>query len=45
MFGKRYPKATAYVVAHDVDRPFRRKAGELAVEVVNAADLVRRLMS
>ncbi len=45
VFGKRYPKATAYVVAHDVDRPFRRKAGELAVEVVNAADLVRRLMS
>lgn len=43
VFGKRYPKATAYVVAHDVDRPFRRRAGELAVEVLNADDLMRRL--
>jgi len=43
VFGKRYPKATAYVVAHDLDRPFRRKVGELEVEVVSAADLIRRL--
>jgi uncharacterized protein len=43
VFGKRYPKATAYVVAHDVDRPFQRKAGELAVEVLNATHLMQRL--
>lgn len=43
VFGKRYPKATAYVVAHDVDRPFRRRAGELVVEVVDPAALIRRL--
>jgi len=43
LFGKRYPKATAFVVAHDIDRAYRRKVGELDVELLSLAQLVRRL--
>lgn len=43
VFGKRYPTATAFVVAHDVERPFVRHAGELSVEVVQVSDLIRRV--
>lgn len=43
LFGKRYPKASAFIVAHDVDRAYRRGIGELEAEVVNLAQLVHRL--
>jgi hypothetical protein len=43
LFGKRYPKSSAFVVASDVDRPYRLAAGEIDAEVVGLEELVQRL--
>lgn len=42
-FTRRYPRATCYVVARDVDRAFVRRAGEHEVKVVGLEQLVREL--
>jgi predicted AAA+ superfamily ATPase len=44
-FGERYPGAELVVVARDVDRPYRRRAGALTVTWCGLGDLVRRLRS
>jgi len=39
-FGKQYPRAKFYVVAHDIERSFVRHYGEQAVKFVALAELL-----
>ncbi|MBI5434759.1 MAG: ATP-binding protein [Planctomycetes bacterium] len=42
-FAARYPEATAFVVAHDVERAHRRTIGGVSMEFVGLAGLLSRL--
>jgi len=42
-FRGRYPAGENYVVAHDVDSPYQRKYGDIAVRFVGLRDLVESL--
>jgi predicted AAA+ superfamily ATPase len=42
-FRKQYPQGLTYIVAADVDRPFTRKVGDLAVRFVNLKTLVTEI--
>ena len=38
-----YPKGKNFVVAHDVDRPFKRKAGPVTVSFISLEELIKHL--
>lgn len=40
LFHRRYPAAACFVVASDVDRPFRRRTGEMDVTFIGLSDLI-----
>ena len=43
VFARQYPQAEFFVVAHDVERSFRRKYGDLSVQFVNGVELIEHL--
>jgi len=43
-FGKQYPRANFYVVAHDIERPFIRHYNGLAVKFVGLAELLEDIL-
>lgn len=42
-FARRYPKAKFYIVAHDVDRSFIRKMGDITLQFASLASLIDSL--
>ena len=44
-FGKQYPRAQFYVVAHDVERAFVRHYNGLAVKFVGLPELVEEILN
>ncbi|MBP9698962.1 MAG: DUF4143 domain-containing protein, partial [Elusimicrobia bacterium] len=44
-FGQRYPGCQAYLVAHDVDRPFQKRVQTLTVNVVGLEGLIEKIGS
>lgn len=43
-FRKQYPRGNNFVVAHDVERPYRRTYGDVSVKLVGLSDLIEELL-